>query len=186
MFVEFAKKLRCRTRSPPRLRILGSLTSTVIWGDPFFLYNRLLDDARVITIKKRRKRQDRNSLHPIFAKPWENAIVLRRNLTNPEDWRIVFKGNGSIITDQRGVAETLSNFFTSLGQTQQSGSGAKLNPYLSHVQHWKPLLFLRKTNKAMGSDRIPQKAVEKSAEILEATLTFHFHDWSPNFWGLIT
>ena len=54
---------------------------------------------------------------------------------NPEDWRIVFKGNGSIITDQRGVAETLSNFFTSLGQTQQSGSGAKLNPYLSHVQH---------------------------------------------------
>ena len=81
------------------------------------------------------------------------------------------------------MAETLNNFFTSLGRTEQSTSGAKLNPDVSRIQQNltpKPLLSLRKTNsakvkeamikikakKATGRDRIPLRAVKESAEIL--------------------
>lgn len=81
------------------------------------------------------------------------------------------------------MAETLNNFFTSLGRTEQSTSGAKLNPDVSRIQQNltpKPLLSLRKTNsakvkeamikikakKATGRDRIPLRAIKESAEIL--------------------
>lgn len=73
----------------------------------------------------------------------------------------------------------MNNFFTSLGRTEQSTSGAKLNPDVSRIQQNltpKPLLSLRKTNsakvkeamikKATGRDRIPLRVIKESAEIL--------------------
>ena len=45
----------------------------------------------------------------------------------------------------------MNNFFTSLGHTEQSSSGAKLNPDLLHIQQDltpKPPLSLRKINSA--------------------------------------
>ncbi|CAH3169246.1 unnamed protein product [Porites lobata] len=81
---------------------------------------------------------------------WENYQLIK-NKINKHYGRIVLKDNGSVIREQRKVAETLNNFFTSLGRTEQSTSGAKLNPDVSRIQQNltpKPLLSLRKTNSA--------------------------------------
>lgn len=48
---------------------------------------------------------------------------------------IVLKDNERIIRDKREVAEILNNFFTSFGITEQSISGVKSTPNLSHIQH---------------------------------------------------
>ena len=47
---------------------------------------------------------------------------------------IVLKDNERIIRDKREVAEILNNFFTSFGITEQSISGVKSTPNLSHIQ----------------------------------------------------
>ena len=50
---------------------------------------------------------------------------------------------------RRQVAETLNNFFTSFGRTEQRNSGANSTPDLSHLQENltpKPPWFLEKTN----------------------------------------
>ena len=110
-------------------------------------------------------------------KPYINSRKSKHN------GRIVLKDIERIIRDQREVAETLNNFFTSFGHTEQRSSGAKPTPNLSHIQQNltpKPPLSLKKTNpvevkeamsktktnKATGYDNIPSRAIKKSAEIL--------------------
>ena len=81
------------------------------------------------------------------------------------------------------MAEILNNFFTSFGNTEQSISGVKPTPNLSHIQQnlipkhplslkktspveVKEAMLKVKTNKATGYDNIPPRAIKESAEIL--------------------
>ena len=96
---------------------------------------------------------------------------------------IVLKDNERIIRDKREVAEFSNNFFTSFGITEQSISGVKSTPNLSHIQKNfipKHPFSLKKTNpvevkevmlkvkmdKATGHNNIPPRASRESAEIL--------------------
>ena len=73
-----------------------------------------------------------------MIKPYINSHKSKHNA------RIVLKDNERIIRDQREVAETLKDFFTSFGHTEQRSS-----PDLSHIQQNltpKPPLSVKKTN----------------------------------------
>ena len=112
-----------------------------------------------------------------MIKPYINSRKSKQN------GRIVLKDNGRIIRDKREVAETLNNFFTSFGNTEQSISGVKPTPNLSNIQQnlipkhplslkkkkaveVKEAILKVKTNKAMGYDNIPLRAIKESAETL--------------------
>ena len=81
------------------------------------------------------------------------------------------------------MAEILNNFFASFGNTEQSISGVKSTPNVSHIQQnlipkhpfslkktnpveVKEVMMKVKTDKATGYDNIPPRAIKESAEIL--------------------
>lgn len=81
------------------------------------------------------------------------------------------------------MAETLKNFFTSFGHTEQRRLGAKPTPDLSHIKQNltpKPPLFVKKTNpvevkegvlkakanEAMGYDNIPPREIKELSDLL--------------------
>ena len=109
-------------------------------------------------------------------KPYINARKGKQNEC------IVLKDNERIIRDKREVAEILNNFFTSFGTTEQSISGVKSTPNLSHIQQniipthpfslkktnlveVKEVMLKVKMDKAMGHNNIPPRASRESAEI---------------------
>ena len=81
------------------------------------------------------------------------------------------------------MVETLHNFFTSFGHTEQRSSSAKATSDLSHMQQnltpkppfslkktnpveVKEAMLKAKTNKATSYNNIPPRAIKESAEIL--------------------
>ena len=91
--------------------------------------------------------------------------------------------NERIIRDKREVAEILNNFFTSFGNTEQSISGVKSTPNLSHIQQnlipqqpfslkktnpveVKEVMLKVKTDNATGYDNIPPRAIKEYFAIL--------------------
>ena len=104
-------------------------------------------------------------------------LINSRKYKNRE--RIVVKVNDSIVSDQQQVAEELNNFFSSSVQvnTDQNGQMTDLNRIASKFSNV-PTLTIKKTDprevkkilkninpkKATGSDLIPLRDVQQSAE----------------------
>ena len=114
---------------------------------------------------------------------WSTIKPYIKKRKSKQNGRIVLKDNERIIRDKREVAEILNNFFTSFGNTEQSISGVKPTPNLSHIQQnfipkhplslkktspveVKEAMLKVKTNKATGYDNLPPRAIKESAEIL--------------------
>ena len=114
---------------------------------------------------------------------WTGSKLYINSRKTKQNGCIVLKDNERIIRDKREVAEILNNFFTSFGETEQSISGVRFTPNLSHIQQnfirkhsfslkktnpgeVKEVMLKVKTDKATGQDNIPPRAIKESAEIL--------------------